>query len=126
MHAPVSVPLPSPVPVPLIATTLLGVAALLLLGLAALHWRYAHQLAPTRTTRVVSAWRIVGTAYALWGLGLLGLASLSLLYPYDGRALTLPPEADGGLALVILAYALMPTGVVIFALGRGLLRRADP
>jgi hypothetical protein len=113
-----------PSPFSLIASALVLVAALILLGLAALHWRHARRLAPIRTRRVVIAWGVVGTAYALWGLALLGLGGLSLTYPFDGRTLILPPGPSVGLALEVFAYALVPTGAVVLAIGRALLQGA--
>jgi hypothetical protein len=91
MPASSHVPLPLPLPLALIASALLLAAALILLGLAALTWRYAARLAPFRARRVVTAWRVVGMSFALWGLGLLVFVGLSLAYPFDGRQLLLPP-----------------------------------
>ena len=54
---------------------------------------------------------------AVGGLGLLGLGGLSVVYPFDGRRLILPPGAHAGLALEIAAYALTPAGVIVIAVG---------
>jgi hypothetical protein len=106
----------------LVVSVLLFAAALIPLALAAVHWRYAARLAPDRPKRRVHAWRVVGTAYGLWGLALLCLGSLSLMYPTDGRQLLLPPEAHVGRGLEILAYALVPTGALVVAIGTAMLR----
>ena len=115
---------PLPLPLSLIASALILAAALVLLGLAVLHWRHVGRLAPIRSRRVVIAWRVWGTAYAIWALGFLGLFGLSLTYPFNGREIILPPGASAGAALEVFAYAMMPTGVVVLGVGRILLWRA--
>jgi hypothetical protein len=65
-------------------------------------------------------WRLVATAYTLWGLAVSGLAGLSLAYPFDGRQLILPSGDHIALALEVTAYAMVPVGAVVLALGFGL------
>lgn len=111
---------PLPLPLSLIASALVVAAALILVGLAIMHWRHSRQLAAVGPHRVVIGWRLVATAYTLWALGISGLAGLSLAYPFDGRQLILPSGDHVGLALEITAYAMVPLGAVVLALGCGL------
>lgn len=111
---------PLPFPLALIASALLVLAALILFGLAIMHWRHARRLVADGPHRVVIGWRLVATAYTLWGLAVSGLAGLSLVYPFDGRQLILPPRDHVGLALEVTAYAIALLAAAVLALGFGL------
>jgi hypothetical protein len=82
------------------------------------------RLAPRRARRVVVAWRVWRAGYALWALALLGLGDLSLAYPFNGRVIVLPPGAHTAAVVEAVAYALVPTGLVVLVVGRVLLHRA--
>ena len=52
------------------------------------------------------------------------LGSLSLVYPFSGRVIILPPGVRAAAVVEAVAYALVPTGLVVLVIGRVLLHRA--
>jgi hypothetical protein len=46
---------------------------------------------------------------------------LSLAHPFDGRMIILPPGDHIGLIVEIVAYALLPLGLIAFVVARVLL-----
>lgn len=79
--------------------------------------------APIRARRVGIAWRVWGAGYAVWAFALVVLGSLSLAYPFTGRVIILPPGTHLAAAMEAAAYALVPTGLAVFVIGRILLLR---
>jgi hypothetical protein len=124
MRSPASVPAPLPFPLSLIESALVFAMALVLLWLAVLTWRHARRLTPLRARHEAVAWRVWGAGYALWALALVGLGGLSLAYPFTGRVIILPPGAHTAAVVEAVAYALVPTGIVVLVIGRVLFHRA--
>jgi hypothetical protein len=115
---------PLPFPLSLIASALVFAAALVLLWLAGLTWRHARRLTPLRARYEAVAWRVWGAGYAIWALALVVLGGLSLVYPFTGRMIILPPGAHAAAIVEAVAYALVPTGLVVLVVGRVLFHRA--
>jgi hypothetical protein len=63
----------------------------------------------------------MGAGYVLWGLMFLIFTGLSLAYPFDGRMIILPAGDHIGLIIEIVAYALLPLGLIAFVVARVLL-----
>ena len=111
-------------PLSLIESALVFAAALVPLWIAVLTWRHAGRLAARRARHEAVAWRVWGAGYALWALALVVLGSLSLVYPFTGRVIILPPGVRTAAVVEAVAYTLVPTGLVVLVVGRVLLHRA--
>jgi hypothetical protein len=109
---------PLPFPLSLIGSGLIFAAVLILLGLAALYSRHVRRLGPARSRRILTARWAMGAAFAVWGLAFLILTGLSLVYPFDGRTILVPPGDHSGLIIEIFAYALVPVGLIALVSAR--------
>jgi hypothetical protein len=54
------------------------------------------------------------------------MGGLSLAYPFNGRVIILPPGAHTAAVVKAVAYALVPTGLVVLVVGRVLLHQGRP